>query len=123
MIVLEVLCTELVVHKKADFVTGILLSEQKSKNAKYVPYSPFINKIFYVTLDRLRGGLHLCLRINKLCLWYSAHRVFNLQYILHFLAIYFLSIEMSHFTNDCLIYIKRNFCCSVYMILCFGDDL
>lgn len=76
-----------------------------------------------MTLDRLRSGLHLCLRVSKLSVWYSAHTVFHLQYMLHFLAIYILPIEMSHFTNDCLIHIKRKFCCSAYMILCYGDDL
>lgn len=103
LLVLEVFCTEFVVYKKADFVTGTFLSEQKPKDGKYIPYSLLINKIFFnVTLDRLRGGLHLFLRVNKLSQWYSAHRVFHLQYMLHFLAICFLPIEISYFTNDCL---------------------
>lgn len=39
MIVPEVLYTEFVMQKKADFATGTLLSEQKTKGAKYNFYS------------------------------------------------------------------------------------
>lgn len=49
MIVLEVLCREFVMHKKAGFVTGTSLSEQKPEDAKYIPYSPLINKTFLMS--------------------------------------------------------------------------
>lgn len=42
MTVHEVLYTEFVMHKKADFVTGTLLCEQKPKDAKYIPHSLFL---------------------------------------------------------------------------------
>lgn len=36
-------------HKKAGFVTGTSLSEQKPEDAKYIPYSPLINKTFLMS--------------------------------------------------------------------------
>lgn len=44
-VVLEVLCTKFVMHEKAGFVSETLLSEEKPKDAKYIPYSLLINKI------------------------------------------------------------------------------
>lgn len=55
MIVLEVLCTEFVMHERADFFTGTLLSEQKPKDAKSIPYRLLINKFFLCDLGWPEG--------------------------------------------------------------------
>ena len=61
MIVLEVLYTEFFMHKKADFVTGTLLSEQKPKDAKYIRNSLFLIDVTFFMWPWIDWGVgYIC---------------------------------------------------------------